>query len=59
VIACSARGKRNRVPPSAAGSPRCAICHQDLLWLVDAADDGSDTIIAGRLPVLVDLCAPW
>lgn len=59
VIACPACGKRNRVPPSAAGVPRCGSCHQDLPWLVDADDRDFETLIAGRLPVLVDLWAPW
>jgi thioredoxin 2 len=39
--------------------PRCASCHEALPWLVDARDGDFDTVIAGRLPVLVDLWAPW
>lgn len=59
VIACPSCGKRNRVPPAAPGVPRCAACHQALPWLTDADDTNFETVVAGRLPVLVDLWAPW
>lgn len=59
VIACPACGKRNRLPAAATGVPRCASCHQALPWLVEADDRDFDTMVAGRLPVLVDLWAPW
>jgi thioredoxin 2 len=39
--------------------PRCAACHQPLPWLVEADDATFASVIAGRLPVLVDLWAPW
>jgi thioredoxin 2 len=59
VVVCSSCGVRNRVPVAAAGAPRCASCHTDLPWLVDATEANFDTVIDGRLPVLVDLWAPW
>jgi len=59
-VRCPACGRRNRVPTSAAGSPRCAQCHAPLPWLVSAGDDTFDAVAArARLPVLVDLWAPW
>ncbi|HEX2191742.1 MAG TPA: thioredoxin domain-containing protein [Acidimicrobiales bacterium] len=60
VAACSSCGTRNRVPAEAAGSPRCARCHQALAWIVDA-DDGTFAGVAeaSPLPVVVDLWAPW
>ena len=59
VVACSVCRTKNRVPLAAAGTPRCAKCHVDLPWLVEA-DDGEFTAAARtRLAVLVDLWAPW
>ncbi len=59
VVRCPSCGKSNRVPASAAGSPRCAVCHADLPWLVAAGELDFDDAIRTRLPVLVDLWAPW
>jgi thioredoxin 2 len=59
VVVCPYCGVRNRVPAAAIGVPRCASCHTDLPWLVDATDTNFDTVIDSRLPVLVDLWAPW
>ena len=59
IVACPACGRRNRVPPIAAGVPRCAACHQPLPWLVEADDTSFAAVTAGRLPVLVDVWAPW
>jgi len=57
---CPACGRRNRVPNSAAGSPRCGHCHAPLPWLVAAGDATFDAVATkARLPVLVDLWAPW
>ncbi|MDP8937643.1 MAG: thioredoxin [Actinomycetota bacterium] len=60
IVACPSCGTRNRVPAVAAGSPRCARCTRPLPWVVDA-DDTSFAEIAdrSRLPVVVDLWAPW
>lgn len=57
---CPSCGKRNRLPSAARGRPRCAACHADLPWLVDAGDaDFDDVVTTSRLPVLVDVWAPW
>jgi thioredoxin 2 len=60
VVQCPSCGKKNRVPSAAEGTPRCANCHKALPWIVDA-DDGSfgDTVESSRVPVLLDLWAPW
>jgi thioredoxin 2 len=60
VVACASCGARNRVPADAAGSPRCSRCHQPLAWIVEAGDDTFGAVAAtSRLPVVVDLWAPW
>jgi thioredoxin 2 len=59
VVLCSSCGTRNRVPAAASGTPRCASCHTNLSWLVEATDADFDTVTDSRLPVLVDLWAPW
>lgn len=47
------------MPAAATGHPRCASCHVDLPWIVDATDADFDEATRTRLPVLVDLWAPW
>src|SRR5947209_6463888 len=60
VITCPSCGQRNRVPATAGGRPRCAACHADLPWLVDAGDADFAALVEGSpLPVLVDVWAPW
>jgi len=60
VVACLSCGTRNRLPLAATGHPRCAACHADLPWQVDVGDDEfRDAVEASRLPVLVDVWAPW
>ena len=59
VVTCRSCGVRNRVPRASSGSPRCARCHHDLPWLVEAGDDTFDAAIDTRRLVLVDLWAPW
>lgn len=59
VIQCPACGTKNRVPASSSGRPRCASCHVDLPWLVEAGSSDFDAAIDTNLPVLVDLWAPW
>lgn len=60
VIPCTSCGRRNRVPAAASGTPTCAQCHTPLPWIA-VADDGSfeDVVTRSRLPVLLDLWAPW
>ncbi|MGY1792370.1 thioredoxin family protein [Geodermatophilus sp. SYSU D00525] len=60
VVACPRCGRRNRVPATARGRPRCAACGADLPWLVAADDtDFSAVVEDGPLPVLVDVWAAW
>jgi thioredoxin 2 len=48
------------VPAAAPGSPRCGSCQAPLPWIADA-DDATFTELVerSRLPVLLDLWAPW
>jgi thioredoxin 2 len=60
LTACPGCGRRNRLPAATRGRPRCSACHADLPWLVDAGDaDFHDVVTKSRLPVLVDVWAPW
>jgi thioredoxin 2 len=60
LIRCGQCGTTNRVPAAAPGTPRCGKCHQPLPWVVEA-DDATfgDIAEAVRVPVIVDLWAPW
>src|SRR6202790_4508126 len=60
LVRCRHCGRRNRVPPAAAGIPRCGNCHQPLPWIADAGDDSfAEVAEAASVPVVVDLWAPW
>lgn len=59
VVPCPSCGTRNRVPAASTGTPRCASCRTPLPWLVPADDESFDDVVAARVPVLVDLWAPW
>ncbi|MGO9226509.1 thioredoxin [Mycobacterium sp.] len=60
LIQCGHCGQTNRVPVAAAGTPRCGKCHQPLPWIADADDTTFREVAeAARIPVLVDLWAPW
>lgn len=59
ITSCPACGKQNRVPAAATGKPSCGACGAVLPWIVDATDDSFDDAVAGPVPVLVDLWAPW
>ncbi|MGV1089548.1 MAG: thioredoxin [Mycobacterium sp.] len=60
VVSCPQCGKRNRVPASSTGKPRCAHCQTWLPWIVNAGDgDYSAVVDKAAVPVLVDLWAPW
>jgi len=59
VERCPSCGVKNRVPKVSAGSPRCAKCHLDLPWLVEAGDDEFAAATDTKRLVLVDLWAPW
>jgi thioredoxin 2 len=59
VLPCPSCGTKNRVPTVSSGHPRCASCHVDLPWLVDAGDADFAQVVATKPLVLVDLWAPW
>ena len=60
ITRCPNCGRRNRVPAAAAGTPQCGNCHQPLPWITDAGDDSFGEVVeAAKVPVLVDLWAPW
>ena len=60
VVACPRCQTKNRVPSVAKGTPRCGKCHSPIPWVVDASDANFATVADGsRVPVLVDLWAPW
>ena len=60
IQACPSCGRRNRIPASASGKPTCAACKAPLPWLTDADDRTFASVVErSRVPVLVDLWAPW
>ncbi len=60
IAACEQCGRRNRIPAAAAGKPACGSCKAPLPWIVSADDDTyRDVVEAAKLPVLLDLWAPW
>jgi thioredoxin 2 len=60
IVVCDNCGKKNRVPAAADGTPRCGNCHQPLAWIANATDrDFADVVEKSKVPVLVDLWAPW
>ena len=60
LIRCPHCGQTNRVPTAASGTPRCGKCHQALPWIADADDTSfGDIADAAKIPVIVDLWAPW
>src|SRR5262245_28286844 len=60
VVVCPNCGRRNRVPAAANGRPRCGNCRNHLPWVAEADDESfAERVERARLPVLVDLWAPW
>lgn len=59
IVSCVSCGAKNRVPAAASGLPRCAKCKADLPWLVEGTDRDFDAVAAAKVPVVVDLWAPW
>lgn len=60
VTRCSSCGRRNRVPATARGVPRCGSCSASLPWIAAATDvDWPAVVEAAPLPVLVDFWADW
>jgi thioredoxin 2 len=59
IVTCPNCGRRNRVPVSAEGVPRCGNCHQPLPWIAEADAQTFDSAIHATVPILVDFWAPW
>ena len=60
IVACPSCGARNRVPATARGVPHCARCGTAVPWITEAGDDTFGPVVdESKLPVLVDLWAPW
>jgi len=60
LVRCGHCGQTNRVPTAAAGTPRCGKCHEALPWIADADDATFGEVAeAAKIPVVVDLWAPW
>ena len=57
--ACVKCGKKNRVPLAASGYPTCGSCGAKLPWLGNASDSTFADATATKVPVIVDLWAPW
>jgi thioredoxin 2 len=59
IVKCPHCGTKNRVIATAAGVPRCSVCHTLLPWIVDATPETFEQETASSVPVLVDFWAPW
>jgi len=60
VVTCPGCQAKNRVPAATTGRVQCAKCHRPLPWVVDADDRTFDDVVGtSKVPVIVDLWAPW
>jgi thioredoxin 2 len=60
VIECPNCGRRNRIPATGDGTPRCGNCHQPLPWVAEAGDATFTEIVErSAVPVVVDMWATW
>jgi thioredoxin 2 len=59
ILTCAECGKRNKIRPSAKGTPHCGSCGKALPWLVEGSDETFDVESRAAVAVLVDLWAPW
>jgi thioredoxin 2 len=59
IVTCPNCGRKNRIGASAEGTPRCAVCHHALPWVVDSDAASFDADLQASVPVLVDFWAPW
>jgi thioredoxin 2 len=59
ITVCPACAKKNRVPAVASGTPVCAVCGAALPWVTDATTATFGAATDAKVPVLVDLWAPW
>jgi thioredoxin 2 len=60
IVSCPHCGQKNRVQATGDGKPVCGRCGKPLAWIVDAGDqDFAKVVEQSRIPVLVDVWAPW
>ncbi|MFG2043421.1 thioredoxin [Dactylosporangium sp. NPDC048998] len=60
ITSCPHCGKKNRLPASGPGAPRCGNCRHALPWIVPAGDDSfAEVVEHSSIPVVVDLWATW
>ncbi len=59
LLGCGSCWKKNRIRPSARGTPHCGSCGAALPWLVTGTDETFDREAQAAVAVLVDLWAPW
>jgi thioredoxin 2 len=60
IVRCASCGTKNRVPAAAHGVPKCAKCGAWLPWVVNATEaEFHEVVDQARIPVVVDLWAPW
>lgn len=59
VVACPSCKAKNRVPSASSGLPACGSCKTKMPWLVNATDADFDQVVDAKVPVVVDLWAPW
>jgi len=60
IVVCPECSAKNRVPVASRGVVQCAKCHRRLPWVVDADASNFDEVVnTSKLPVVVDLWAPW
>lgn len=59
TVTCPQCSTRNRLPPAASGTPRCATCKAALPWVVAATEDNFPEVGSASVPVLVDFWAAW
>jgi hypothetical protein len=45
IVECPNCGRRNRVPSTASGVPRCGNCHRPLPWIAEAGDDTFASVV--------------
>lgn len=60
ITVCPSCGAKNRVPATATGVPHCGRCGANVPWIAEAGDATFGAVVdESKLPVLVDLWAPW
>jgi thioredoxin 2 len=60
IVSCPHCGQKNRVQATGDGKPVCGQCGKPLPWVVNAGDqDFAKVVEQARIPVLVDVWAPW